>query len=157
MLHLPPDFCRAAAEAIQAGVNLREALGEQAWAAVELTRYVTLRGPQGELGFLRVLPLEGYVLRTWPGEGCEGVPLALGRYPECADLEGAQISTGLQRGWHGGASCKTQYSAAFTRHHLMVIALLDEVKKLGLRMRVDDYGGYWEKRDMAALLANLRK
>ena len=39
----------------------------------------------------------------------------------------------------------------FLRCHLLVVAMLDYAKTLGTLERVSDEGGYWEKRDVAAL------
>jgi len=38
------------------------------------------------------------------------------------------------------------------RCHLGIVALLDKAKELGILDEVHDEGGYWEKRDVAALV-----
>ena len=56
--------------------------------------------------------------------------------------------------------CKTQFAsnpgvggiANFVRCHLAVIRLLDQAKALGILESVNDEGGYWENRDVKALV-----
>src|SRR5207248_6808050 len=56
--------------------------------------------------------------------------------------------------------CKTQYASNpstgdvenFLRCHLSVIRLLDHAQHLGMLHEVCDEGGYWERRDVQALV-----
>ena len=62
--------------------------------------------------------------------------------------------------WTWSSFCKTQYAnntdcggiGNFLRCHLSVIAMLDAAKKLGFDVECKDEGGYWEKRDLKALV-----
>ena len=55
--------------------------------------------------------------------------------------------------------CKTQYANAprrggwdnFQRAHLSVCAILEHMREIGFTVHVDDEGGFWESRDLAAL------
>lgn len=114
-----------------------------------------------------VLPKHIIGFSAWPGGGCESVELVLASYPRQAvftsgDGEGSNrrvIRTKLD-GWRGHGFCKTQYASDpncggvpnFLQCHLAVIALLDQVKKLGLEIEVNDEGGFWESRDIKALM-----
>jgi len=118
-------------------------------------------------------PLDGHVsyslapthviaFSTWPGEGCEEANFGLCQYPRflCVERHGRKrnIPTKLP-GWSWRSFCKTQYASNpecggvqnFLRCHLLVVAMLDRAKELGLLEEVSDEGGYWEKRDAEAL------
>jgi hypothetical protein len=43
----------------------------------------------------------------------------------------------------------------FLRCHLGVVSLLDAAKEIGILDEVKDEGGYWEKRDVAALVKEI--
>jgi hypothetical protein len=45
--------------------------------------------------------------------------------------------------------------ANFLRCHLTVIAMLDRARQLGCLEEVDDEGGFWEKRDLPALVREI--
>jgi hypothetical protein len=55
--------------------------------------------------------------------------------------------------------CKTQFAndprcggwANFQRAHLSVCAILEHMQRIGFTVEVSDEGGFWEKRDLAAL------
>jgi len=98
---------------------------------------------------------------AWAGEGCEESNFGLCRYPA-----GIQTPDGLlriERGWRWSSFCKTQYAsnpqcggvANFLRCHLTVIAMLDRAKQLGCLEEVSDEGGFWEKRDLPALVREI--
>jgi hypothetical protein len=70
------------------------------------------------------------------------------------------------RGWYSWHSfCKTQYAANpryggvenFLRAHLSIYKMLDECKRLGLRMKVRDDGKYNRNRNQGTLLKELAK
>jgi hypothetical protein len=99
-----------------------------------------------------------------PAEGCEVACFGLGRYPTSIVKDGQKVSTDLD-GWRWWAFCKTQYASnpslggvkQFLRCHLGIVALLDKAKELGILDEVKDEGGYWEKRDVAALVKEIAR
>jgi hypothetical protein len=99
-----------------------------------------------------------------PAEGCEVACFGLGRYPTSIVKGGQSISTDLD-GWRWWAFCKTQYASnpslggvkQFLRCHLGIVALLDKAKELGILDEVKDEGGYWEKRDVEALVKEIAR
>jgi len=103
---------------------------------------------------------------AWPGEGCEESNVGLCLYPATVEVEQYgykdMVRVG-ERGWHWQSFCKTQYAndpaagglANFLRCHLTVCAMLDAAKELGLQVEVSDEGGYWQKRDVKALGAEV--
>ena len=103
-------------------------------------------------------PTRVIAFSTWPGEGCEAANFGLCQYPRHLHVDGRKIPTNLP-GWSWRSFCKTQYASNpecggvenFLRCHLLVVAMLDYAKTLGTLERVSDEGGYWEKRDVAAL------
>ena len=64
------------------------------------------------------------------------------------------------KGWSWGSFCKTQYASNpkcggvenFLRCRLAVIKLLDHAKELGILHEVNDEGGFWQQRDIRALV-----
>ena len=74
------------------------------------------------------------------------------------ETEDGTLSTGVS-GWCWHSFCKTQFAsnpsvggvANFVRCHLSVIRLLDR-PGAGILESVTDEGGYWEKRDVKALV-----
>ncbi len=66
----------------------------------------------------------------------------------------------MPSGWCWQSFCKTQYASNpdlngtenFLRCHLAVIRLLDHARDLNMLHSVSDEGGYWEKRDVKALV-----
>jgi hypothetical protein len=128
------------------------------WLRQEGTRFV-MRGEQ-------CLHAEPEVLACFivhPAEGSETAWIGLARYPSAiVDHQGRRRPTKLS-GWSWQNFCKTQYASNpkyggmenFLRAHLSLVALLDEAKALGLRVRVSDEGGYWKRRDREALAAEV--
>ncbi len=112
-----------------------------------------------------VKPVEIIAFSAWPGEGCESLELGLARYPatiEFWDYRYARrtrrrmLRTRLAGQWRWGAFCKTQYASAkglphFLRCHLLVIAVLDRARELGILRHVSDEGGYWRSRRLDTL------
>ena len=97
------------------------------------------------------------------GAGSEPANFGLCRYPaEIEARERGVIKTKLG-GWRWQSFCKTQYASNpdcggvpnFLRCHLSVVALLDKAKELGCLADVSDEGGFWEKRDLPALLQEI--
>jgi len=109
-----------------------------------------------------VAPTRVIAFSTWPGEGCEEANFGLCQYPRSFIVERLgrkrRIPTNLS-GWCWGSFCKTQYASNpecggvqnFLRCHLLVVAMLDQAKELGVLADISDEGGYWEKRDAEAL------
>jgi hypothetical protein len=111
-----------------------------------------------------VTPLHVIAFNTWPGRGCKKAQFALCQYPaqitveDRLTLKRRKIRTKL-KGWNWDSFCKTQYASNsrcggvknFLRCHLIVVAMLDFAKKLGILESVSDESQYWEKRDPAAL------
>lgn len=71
-----------------------------------------------------------------------------------------RIATKL-KGWTWSSFCKTQYASNpncggvenFVRCHLLIIKVLDFIKRTGLAsVDVSDEGGFWEQRDIKALV-----
>ena len=108
---------------------------------------------------LSVAPKHLIAFSTWPGEGCEEANFGLCQYPAFIEREGRRIKTNLA-GWSWRSFCKTQYASDpkcggvenFLRCHLLVVALLDQAKKLGCLDEVSDEGNFWENRDVKALV-----
>lgn len=123
------------------------------WALIQSRQLVKI----AEYGYAQALPLEGYLLRTWPGRGCEAANFGFCRYPARAEMDGREYPSRLSQGWRWHSFCKTQFSAGFQEHHLRVIALLDRLERYGFRMEVDDEGGYWRGRDITHLAASLAR
>jgi hypothetical protein len=110
-------------------------------------------------------PCHVLAFSTWPGKDCEEANFGLCRFPETLEIEDPR-QPGRRRkipsrlnGWPWGSFCKTQYAsnstcggvANFLRCHSSVIRLLDCAQELGILETVSDEGGFWEKRDLAAL------
>jgi hypothetical protein len=109
-----------------------------------------------------VVPCRLIAFDTWPGEGCEGANFGLCQYPPVIKTSRGPLRTALE-GWRWGSFCKTQYAsdpncggvANFLRCHLTVIAMLDRAKALGCLEEVSDEGGFWEKRNLPALVQEI--
>ena len=139
------------------------------WALIQASRTVkvnrTRRMSNGLVGHssLTVLPTRVICFNAWPGDGCEEANFGLCQYPAeiVSDLDG-RVKTKMS-GWRWESFCKTQYAsnpdwggiANFLRCHFTVIALLDKAKELGLVHEVADEGGFWPKRDVAALVKEI--
>ena len=88
-----------------------------------------------------------------------GGHLRLALYPELIETKDGMLSTGVS-GWRWHSFCKTQYATNqnaggienFIRCHLAVIRLLDHAKAMGILESVNDESGFWEKRDVKALV-----
>jgi hypothetical protein len=108
----------------------------------------------------RVPPKHAFAFSTWPGKGCEAANFGFCKFPAYISVEGKRIATRL-KGWAWSSFCKTQYASDprcggvqhFLRCHLGVIKILDFVKATKLaQVEVSDEGGYWEQRDVKALV-----
>ena len=132
------------------------------WLLIQAEGSVSLGHLPGESEYSsrRVAPTRMIAFTTWPGEGCEESNFGLCQYPaEVIDPRHGKLKTKLD-GWRSRAFCKTHYSSDpncggvpnFLRCHLSVIALLDHAKQLGCLDEVSDEGGFWEKRNVEALV-----
>ena len=124
-------------------------------------------GEQSEVHY-DVKPVEIVGFSAWPGEGCESLEIVLARYPETMTWFDRRHSRKPRTrtirtylgGWRWGAFCKTQYASNhglthFLRCHLLVVAVLDQAKQLGILHRVNDEGGYWKRRRLDVLTREL--
>jgi hypothetical protein len=112
-----------------------------------------------------VMPKHLIAFSTYPGDGCEQANFGLAVYPATLEIEdprtgrNRRLRTGI-KDWSWSSFCKTQYSSDqscggvenFLRCHLSVIMRLDHAKALGILASVNDEGGFWEKRDLKALV-----
>ena len=127
---------------------------ENRWLLIQARRLIQI----GE-GYYFVTPKHVIAFSAWPGEECEVANLGLATYPKVIQTEDGEVTTGLC-GWMWHSFCKTQFAsnpsvggiANFVRCHLAVIRLLDAAKALGILESVHDEGGFWEKRDVKALV-----
>ena len=130
------------------------------WALIQARGRVRVRGTHrsGDC-YVNVMPTRVICFHAWPGDGCEESNFGLCQYPpEVFSPQYGRLNTRLS-GWRWQSFCKTHYAsnpdwggvANFLRCHLTVIAMLDRAKELGCLREVEDGGGFWEKRDMAAL------
>ena len=133
------------------------------WLQIQAGKNVELTASKSEKQessrWMRVQPERLIAFGTWPGEGCEEANFGLCTFPASVQTDAGQVATNLS-GWRWGAFCKSQYSSNpacggvpnFLRCHLSIIALLDKAKELGCLDHVDDEGGYWESRNLPALV-----
>lgn len=109
---------------------------------------------------LRVPPEHAIAFSTMPAAGSEPAYFGLATYPQTIALHDrvGRRPTGLT-GWSWKSFCKTQFASHpdlgglenFLRGHLALVQLLDHASHLGILRSVDDEGGYWDQRDLAAL------
>jgi hypothetical protein len=123
------------------------------------------RHVEHDSGYYFVQPRHLIAFTTLPGEGCEPANFGLCRYPASITVDSKsarprKCKVGVKLGgWTWASFCKTQYASNpelggvqnFLQCHLLVIAILDRAKALGLLDEVRDEGGYWEHRDVSAL------
>jgi hypothetical protein len=108
------------------------------------------------------IPAEaGFVFPVEVGGDCEPLWLGLCRYPRTVKVADRRQRTGLD-GWRLHRSSKTQYASLrgwdhFRRCHTAVVDLLAGMRRLGLRVEINDEGGYWPGLSLAVLRRNLDK
>jgi hypothetical protein len=103
---------------------------------------------------------EGFAFALQPAEGCEPLRIALCRYAGEIVTRRGLTPTKLDGAWRYQSFCKTQYAGLhgwdnFLAAHRAVVACLAHGRKLGVRVRIRDDGGYWPRCDEAALRRNL--
>ncbi|MCY2926150.1 MAG: hypothetical protein NT031_12050, partial [Planctomycetota bacterium] len=132
-------------------------------ATIQRGRYLShRRGYAGEFGLVELRDRMVYgLLFRYRGSAEEA--LRVFASPEFqADLTGMISGRPYVTPAAGGiwsSFCKTQYANDprcggwnnFARAHLGVLAVLEHLQGLGFRARIRDEGGFWEKRDVAAL------
>jgi hypothetical protein len=111
---------------------------EKSWAAIQYQPNEITRGKDGMIQTMKDLNEGGgYVFQNLVGEGSE--PCNIG------------LITKDGKNWEGSAFCKTQYAEKFLEAHLSVVKILDICKAEGIKVKVSDEGGYYQKRDVEAL------
>jgi hypothetical protein len=107
-----------------------------------------------------------------PGPGCEWFRVRLVRLPKSVLVKGDptkfsrkfRLPVENADKWIWMGFCKTQYASHkgdggslenFLRCHLSIVAILDFAKQIGFEVKVNDEGGFWEKRDLQALCKQL--
>jgi hypothetical protein len=135
------------------------------WLLIQSQGSVSLSHLPGESEYSsrRVSPTRMIAFTAWPGEGCEQSNFGLCQYPaEIVDPRHGKLKTKLS-GWRWSSFCKSQYSSDpqcggvpnFLRCHLTVIAMLDRAKQLDCLGSVSDEGGFWEQRNVEALVKEI--
>lgn len=135
------------------------------WLLIQAQGSVSLAHLPGrsEYSSCRVSPTRMIAFTAWPGEGCEESNFGLCQYPATiVDPRHGKLKTKFS-GWNFAAFCKSQYASDpqcggvpnFLRCHLAVIALLDQAKALGCLGSVSDEGGFWEGRNVEALVKEI--
>ena len=135
------------------------------WLLIQAQGSVTLGHLPGESEYSsrRVSPTRMIAFIAWPGEGCEESNFGLCQYPaHIFDPRHGKLKTRLT-GWSWRSFVKTQYASDpqcggvpnFLRCHLSVIALLDKARELGGLDSVSDEGGFWEQRNVEALVKEI--
>jgi hypothetical protein len=105
-------------------------------------------------------PRCGWLVHVLPGAGCESAAFGLCQYPRRLLSCGHYVPTGFKGGWRFQSFCKTQYAGEhgrenFLKCHLRVVSLLDFWRSLGVRVKVNDEGDYWETRSVEKLQREL--
>jgi hypothetical protein len=106
-------------------------------------------------------PLEVVGFTAYLGETCEPMNCLLARYPDEAEVNGSIVRPGVS-GWRGSTFAKTQYASTvsteyFLKCHLTAVAALDAAKRLGLLKSVVDDSGYWDNRNVEALIETIAR
>ena len=109
----------------------------------------------------------GWLVEIWPGAGCETLTLGLCREyrllkrpPKGKGRRQSFLPHYAPAGWRLDAWCKTYYAAEygldhFVQCHERVVRLLELWRRSGVRLQVDDEGGFWKARDRKALAAQI--
>lgn len=105
----------------------------------------------------------GYVFCVTLGEDSEPLRLGLCRYPvQVTDPQTGRKRAVRRRGWRLAGFCKTQYASLhgwehFHRCHTAAVDLLASFSGLGIKVEINDEGGYWPGRDEAELRCSLNR
>ena len=108
----------------------------------------------------------GFQILVAPGS--EPMEIVLATYPKTILIEDERTRRPRRlrtnrSAWSGGGFCKTQYASRpdcggvpnFLRAHLSVCRLLDHAKELGILKEVSDEGGFYQNRDIPALVSTV--
>jgi hypothetical protein len=152
VMHLRGEQCR---------YNRRDQDDPMSWLLIQCQQHVELETKQGSI-YTIIPPTQAICFHTWPGRGCEAANFGLCQYPAKVRTSFGVEETKLE-GWKWKSFCKTQYASApqfgglanFLKCHLLVIAMLDEAKKLGFLERASDESDYWNTRDMSCLVGSI--
>jgi hypothetical protein len=112
---------------------------------------------------IAVPPRDGGFFLVELGDDAEPLTLGLCSYPDAVfDPVNGRRRKVSRTGWRFASSCKTQYAHLhgwehFRRCHVAAIELLAGFQQLGLQVVIDDEGGYWPSRDVAALREKIRR
>ena len=109
-----------------------------------------------------VKPVHIIVFSTIPGNGCEAASFGLALHSDA--VENDRIQTKLQ-GWYWRGYCSTDRASNpdcggmenFLRCHLAIVQLLDHAAELGILKDILDEGGYWSKRNINELAAEVTR
>lgn len=132
---------------------------EYRWLKIQSQQTVGFKQPYGDIP-IRVTPLYIIAFTIWPGDGCEEANFGLCLYPETTEVKGTKILTNIDKGFYWKSFCKTQYASSpecggiknILQCHLAIIRLLDHANTIDILDSVNDESGYWEKRDLEALI-----
>ncbi len=121
---------------------------------------ISVQDAPDSLHGLRAKAEDGWIFRTWPGEGCETALFGLCRFPGTVMAGDRLIPTGWGEGWHHHTWCKTQYADRISRGHFLkchlgIIAILDAFRSAGIEVNVRDGSGFWDHRDQDELIRQL--
>ena len=114
----------------------------------------------GERSVRSIPATRGWVVDVWPGEGCENALFGLCQYPSRTPHVPFDAYTGAGCGWIFKSHCKTQYANEhgwphFLRCHKTIVSILDFWRRLGVTVKVNDDGEYWQTRSADQLRAKL--
>ncbi len=104
----------------------------------------------------------GWIFPVELGDDCELLWLGLCRYPARIVRDERPLATRLSPRWQFAGFCKTQYASLhgwdhFARCHTAVVDLLRAASPLGLRVKINDEGGYWPHRRLPLLRERLNQ
>lgn len=104
-----------------------------------------------------VPPSAGWLVSADLGEECESLRLALFHYPTHVRYDPMElIETRLPTDWHYDGWCKTGFAANvgwehFLACHQRVLALLRFLRRQGVKVSIQDEGGYYPRKDETGL------
>lgn len=111
---------------------------------------------------VQIAPEAGWIFPVEVGEGCELLWLGLCRYPTRVRHGEGTVATRLGARWQLAGFCKTHYAGLhgwehFARCHRGAVELIVAARALGLRVKLDDEGGYWPHRSERTLRGRLER
>jgi hypothetical protein len=117
--------------------------------------------PDTRIG-VQIPPIAGWIFPVDLGDDSELLWLGLCRYPATIAYDGRPLATRLGPRWQFAGFCKTQYASLhgwehFARCHTAAVDLLLAARTLGLRVKLNDEGGYWPHRRLSLLRERLNR